>query len=259
MTDFTGYGVSVFKRILLDLLLGDVNVVRGIQIIIVRGAKEAITVRHNLQHAGSLDGALEFNSGRPLGLGGLLLRLLRLGLGRSLCRLSRLLLGGRLLLLIPGRFGLLGQVLRLFFLGLVILQIGEQVVDELLSVHVLCGSRIGHRGGRLDLGLFLGLAASLLGLGLLFRFGSFGFLDFLRGGCGSRGCGGSSGVLAGPTAFFGLFGLCGLGCRILGFIDSLRIQNGESKRRQVHFLGSFDVQRLSKGSQLLLAHRIELC
>ena len=34
-TDFTGDGVSVFEGILLDLLLGNVNVVRGIEVIVV--------------------------------------------------------------------------------------------------------------------------------------------------------------------------------------------------------------------------------
>ena len=65
-TDFTGDGIAVLQGVLLDLLLGNVDVVRGVQVIVVRGTEETVAVRHDFQHARGLDGAFEFDALRAL-------------------------------------------------------------------------------------------------------------------------------------------------------------------------------------------------
>ena len=61
-TDFSGDGVAVLEGVLLDLLLGDVDVIRRVQIVVVRTAEEAVAVGHDFQHTGSYYRALEFRS-----------------------------------------------------------------------------------------------------------------------------------------------------------------------------------------------------
>ena len=54
-----GHGVAALEGVVLDLLLRNVDVVGGIQIIVVGGAEETVSVRHYLQHSGGLDGLFE--------------------------------------------------------------------------------------------------------------------------------------------------------------------------------------------------------
>jgi hypothetical protein len=101
-SDFTGYSISGLERIAADLTLGYIYVVWGIQVIIVRGTKEAVSVRHYLKHACSLNCAFELDRGRLLLLLWLILGpwlLLRLWL-RLLLRTIVARLGGG----VSGRF-----------------------------------------------------------------------------------------------------------------------------------------------------------
>ena len=191
--DFTGDGVAVFERILLDLLLGNVDIVRRVQVIVVRGAQESVSVRHHLQHTRGFHGALEFNAGL-LGL----TWLLRLGL----------LLFARFFALGRSRRGSLGSGIGL--------EIVKQIVDKLLAVHLRGKRRRSRCTGRSRSGGIpfrsrlggrcLGFTATLFGrliLGLRSLLGC-------RGGLGRRG-------LRGRRS--------GLGCRglrllLLGFIGS---------------------------------------
>ena len=58
-TDLSGNGVAVLEGVLLDLLLGDIDVVGRIEVVVVRTAEEAIAVGHDFQHAGGHNRALE--------------------------------------------------------------------------------------------------------------------------------------------------------------------------------------------------------
>ena len=60
-TDFSGYGVARLQRIALYLILGYIDIIRGIEIIVVRRTEETVAVRHDFKHSRRLDGALELN------------------------------------------------------------------------------------------------------------------------------------------------------------------------------------------------------
>ena len=291
-TDFTGDGVAVLQGVLLDLLLGDVDVVRGIQIVVVRGAEEAVAVGHDLQNARSLHGTFEFDA---------------LGLGLLLALLAFLLLLAGLVLLALLRF--------LLLLGIILAELVEETVDELFAVHFGgLGSR-GLGGGFFDLHRFgrllhagaLGLRGLLFGLfrslfhrgfggrllslvfGRSFRrfLGGSGFRlaaagGFLRrlfrrfsvgrfrllvllGGSFLRILGRSlllgGGVLLG-LVFFLLGGTARLaGLLLLGGLDRfearLFVQDGETQFVQGHLLRILDLHLLSQGSELFLAHRVQ--
>jgi hypothetical protein len=53
-TDLSGHGVPVLESVLLNLVLRNVNVIRRIEIIVVRRTKEAEAVRHDFKDTGSL-------------------------------------------------------------------------------------------------------------------------------------------------------------------------------------------------------------
>ena len=99
--DFSGNGVSVLEAVLLYLLLGNVDVVRAVQVVVIRAAKESIAVRHKFENAGCFDRSFIFRSFRFLWLRLLLslLRLLGLLLLSLLLNLLLRLLGLFLLLL----------------------------------------------------------------------------------------------------------------------------------------------------------------
>ena len=218
-TDFTRDSITVFQRILFDLLLGNINIVRGIEVIVITGAQETISIGHDFQHTGSFYRAFEFHSGRLLGCP--LLRDLWLNLRRLLLLLLLLLLQPLLFLGLGWRAGL-----NFLLLGIILFQIREKVVDKLLPVHFRSGSGCGSRFRRHFLGLrsclFLGFAAAVLGRGFFFGRFNIGLLFLLRGGfCRSRS--GSSrlgsGILArtsGSPLLLGLF-------RFVGFNVGLRV------------------------------------
>ncbi len=273
-TDFSGDGVSVFEGILLDLLLGNVDIVRGIEVIVITGAEEAITVRHNFQDAGSFNRSFEFNPGR-FGLRqlGLLILLLSLVLALVLVLIS-----------LPAVLALAGLLL-LFHLGIVLLEIFKQVVDEFLTVYFTgCGGGFGnhfHGSGSFCGSFILGFAAALSGLLLrlfllggrglgsrLILLGGSGLAAFFGSRCRSGRCCCSFGLLRllvgllffGTTALFGLVGIgFGFCLRLLGGRTGLLVQDFKAQVHQVHLFGPFDIHGFTKASELLFAHRIEFC
>ena len=108
-----GHRVAGFQRVVLDLALAHVDVVRRVQIIVIGRTQEAVAVRHDFQDPGCYHGSFEFDFG-SLGL---------LLLGNAVARM----------LFIESVFLLLGvgPVVRG---GRVVLQVVEQLVDEFLAV-----------------------------------------------------------------------------------------------------------------------------
>ncbi len=216
-TDLAQDGVARLEGVHLDLALGDVDVVRRVEVVIVGGAEETVAVGHDFQNARGFHDALEFDA-RLFRLLRLLLRLRLFGLLLLLRLLGLLrflllgLLGGLLRLgLFRGRLGLrsglfglrlLGGLLRVFYAGTFALFLGRFL-------------------GRLLSGLFGGLG----GFGFFGR--SFSGLRCGFGLCRSAFCGGC--VLFGTAAFlflgrfFGRRG--GIGRR------SLRLSRGRGFRR----------------------------
>ena len=110
-TDLAQDGVARLEGVHLDLVLGDVDVVGGVEVVIVGGAQETVAVGHDFQHAGSLHDALEFDAG----LAGLLvLLILRLALLLRVLLVLRLALLLRVLLLAGLGLRLLTGLLLLF-------------------------------------------------------------------------------------------------------------------------------------------------
>ena len=123
-TDLAGNGIAALEGVVLDLLLGDVDVVRGVEIVVVGGAEETVAVRHDFQDAGRFDRALELRNAWTEILLGILETLalvfaLLLGILAILAVLLALLLGLAALLLFGRLLGLrslrgLGGLLRGF-------------------------------------------------------------------------------------------------------------------------------------------------
>ena len=248
-TDFTGDGVSVLERILLYLLLGDIDVVRAVKIIVIRGTQEAVAVRHDFKDARSLYGTLKLN---PLGFFRLLLRLFLRLLFRLLLRLF---FGLFLLLFVLAGPSFLALTHLMRGIGFVVLQVFKEVLDELLSLFRLFRLR-GLNGGRCFRGLRgnggFGLASALFGSGFSVLCGLV-FLNFFhRLGCLLGGGFGLRGLLLGTAAFFGGPGLRGF----LGLYHGLGVQNGKAKGGKIHFGGTFNTKFFSKRSELCFTHSV---
>ena len=104
-TDLAYNGVACLQSVGLDLILRHIDVIRGVEIVVVRRAEEPVTVGHDLQHTLSLYDTVilrlfRFGS-RLLHRGGQLLRCLML---RQL--MSGALMRRELSLLLPGLLGL---------------------------------------------------------------------------------------------------------------------------------------------------------
>ena len=127
-TDLTGDGVTGFEGIILYLTLADIDVVRGVEIIVVRRTEKTITVRHDLQNTRRLHSTvkLDFRSFRPL------IWILEILLGL-------LLLVRVLSVVLPLELVLLLSAGNISMSRRIILQIIKKRMNELLAIYRLVG------------------------------------------------------------------------------------------------------------------------